>query len=35
MKREEPIKHQFDRLTAEIYDWEYLTQYFLKRECKS
>lgn len=35
MKREEIIKHQFDGLTAEIYDWECLTPtVFLKESVK-
>lgn len=36
MKREELIKHQFDGLTAEIYDWECLTPtVFLKESVKA
>ena len=35
MKTEELIRHQFDRLTAEIYDWERLTPtVFLKEGIK-
>lgn len=35
MKREEIIKHQFDGLTVEICDWEYLTPtVFLKNSVK-
>ena len=36
MKKEEIIKHQFDGLTAEIYDWECLTTTpFLKESVKA
>lgn len=36
MKKEELIRHQFDGLTAEIYDWECLTPtVFLKESLKS
>ena len=35
MKKEELIRHQFDGLTAEIYDWECLTStVFLKESLK-
>lgn len=35
MKREEIIKHQFEGLTSEIYDWECLTPtVFLKKDVK-
>ena len=36
MKKEEIIKHQFDGLTAEVYDWECLTPtVFLKKSIKA